>query len=110
MTTPKVNSTRRQVVVVDDFLSNPDDVRELALSQEYEQKHSVGVRSAQFGWEEAYRPVFESILDIEIEDGSFSEGNKCNACFQWCDARTPVVIHSDQQQYAGALYLTPQAP
>jgi hypothetical protein len=110
MTTPRVNNSRRQIVVVDDFLSNPDEVRELALSQEYETKHSVGVRSTQFGWEEIYRPIFERLLGIEIEPGEFGEGNKCNACFQWCDAKTPVVIHSDQQQYAGALYLTPDAP
>ena len=110
MVVPKISSLSRQVVVVDDFLSNPDELRELALSQDYEEKHSVGVRSAQFLWAGVYKPAFEALLGVEIFDDQFSEHNKCNTCFQWCEARTPVVIHSDQQQYAGALYLTPNAP
>ena len=42
---PKINSTRRQIVVVDNFLENPDELRELAFQQKYEPRHSAGVRS-----------------------------------------------------------------
>lgn len=101
---------RRQVVVVDNFLENPDELRELALQQNYEERGSKGVRSEQFTWEEIYKPAFEKLLGVKISSDDFGPHSPVNACFQWCHAETPVVIHSDAQQFAGALYLTPNAP
>lgn len=111
MVVPKIRSTSRQVVVVDHFLANPDELRELALSQRYEERYSKGVRSVpSFPFEEIYRPCFEELLGVEIRTDDFVKNSNVNGCFQWCSAETPKVIHCDEQSYAGALYLTPDAP
>ena len=105
---PEINSTRRKIVVVDDFLKNPDELREFALSQTYGRRGSAGVRTEPFSFE-IYRSCFSDLLDEKVEMGDPSS-QPCNGCFQWCNAETPKVIHADQQTWAGALYLTPDAP
>jgi len=110
---PKINSTRRQLIVVDDFLENPDEMRELALQQKYKPRHSAGVRSEEtFPFFEIYRDCFAELLDEDISFREFCEpvGESVNGCFQWCKPPQHKVIHCDAQRWAGALYLTPDAP
>lgn len=111
MVTPEIHSTKRQFMVVDNFLVDPDAMREFALSQQYEARHSKGVRSVtSFPFDEIYRPCFAELLDVEMTTDDFVKYSNVNGCFQWCSADTPKVIHCDEQSYAGALYLTPDAP
>jgi SAM-dependent methyltransferase len=98
-----------QVVVVDDFLSEPDAVRDFALRQQYvtDDRYFKGFRSKDRKLWPGLRERFEDLLRRKItrwdEYGT-------NGVFQWCPAGTQRVWHSDQQTYAGAIYLTPNAP
>ena len=105
---PEINSTRRKIVVVDNFLKNPDELREFAISQTYGHRGSAGVRTEPFSYE-VYRSCFSDLLGEKITTEELSN-QPCNGCFQWCNAETPKIIHADEQMWAGALYLTPDAP
>jgi len=109
--TPIVNNLTPQVVVVDNFLANPDEIRQLALEQEYKERHSAGLRSlTHFPFTEIYRPAFEQLINAGVKPYGWDYEGTVNGCFQWCNAKTPKVIHCDQQRWAGALYLTPDPP
>lgn len=111
MITPVVNNLRPQAVVVDNFLANPDEIRQFALEQQYKERHSAGLRSlTHFPFTEVYRPAFERLINVNIRPDGWDYEGTVNGCFQWCEAKTPKVIHCDNQRWAGALYLTPDAP
>jgi FkbM family methyltransferase len=104
------------LIVVDNFYTNPNKIREYALSLSYEPPENHGAvgyrcqsgRKIQDGTKE----LFEKLLHKSIPDGNnVGEWNySTNGCFQWCDAKVPIVYHADTQQYAGIIYLTPDAP
>jgi hypothetical protein len=111
------------ILVIDNFLKDPDAIREVALKQKYlsdkqaSKKHGVevffpGVRT-------------ESVLDIYSEYGKESilvvmnhlnrymkEGQKYTSTFfQICKEKDNAWIHRDQSAiFAAVLYLTPNAP
>lgn len=100
-----------ELVVVDNFLADPDAVRALALRQSYHASpYHKGFRTdRQFFEHLAPSPisVFAKLLGREIV--KFIEHNMCGT-FQWCPAETPIVQHCDLQTHAAILYLTPDAP
>jgi hypothetical protein len=97
-----------QIVVVDDFLPDPDAVRELALRQPFHKGHSAGVRTVdQFLTVAPFRAAFSVLLGgREIVDCD----NKANGRFQLCLAGDSIPHHTDSQSAAGVLFLTPDAP
>lgn len=100
------------VVVVDDFLSNPDDVRQFALSQEFKHhpQYHKGARTEQrFHRSADFKNVFAKLLDIDISDEDWDRYDT-NGVYQSCVAGDQLVYHSDHQRWAGAIYLTPDAP
>lgn len=97
------------LVVIDDFLPNPDEVRRLGLEQKYEPSpYYKGVRSE--------KPFLDIIAPKDIEPylGGLKvtdwPRHSMNARFQFCTPRDPLVYHTDLQRWAAALYLTPSAP
>jgi len=105
------------IVVVDHFFNDPDEVRNWAIGEctfEDPDNHgAVGYRS------ESGRKIFDNTKQCieKIMNGKIVEGTEeggwdygTNGCFQWCPAGTPIVYHADSQQYAGAIFLTPDAP
>lgn len=91
------------IVVIDDFLKDPIAVRQLALQQTYKKQGSVGLRSeVKFQELEA---TFEHVLRRQLQ----SVGGVSGA-FEYCVAENKTVFHSDEQEWAGAIYLTPDAP
>ncbi len=50
---------------------------------------------------------FESILNCKIKDWT---KYGINGCFQYCIGGDQLVYHVDQQEYAGIIFLTPDAP
>lgn len=97
------------VIVVDDFFEDPDSVRQLALRQRYnanEQYHK-GKRSEQRFLFPYVKEAFERLLGFQIPNW---QKYPLNGIFQYCHSRDVTVYHSDQQEYAGAIYLTPDAP
>ena len=97
-----------EIVVVDDFLDDPDAVRDIALSQTFVKMHSAGVRTEeQFLHLAPYRQDFSQILGRELTNW---DDNDANGRFQCCLASDAVPYHSDSQSRAGVLFLTPNAP
>lgn len=97
-----------QLVVVDDFLKNPDEVRAEALKQNFVKMFSAGVRTEeQFLHLAPYKEEFERLLGRRVTNW---DDNDANGRFQCCFATDAIPYHSDSQSMAGVLFLTPNAP
>ena len=105
-------SPNTSLIVVDNFYENPDYVRQLALKEKMRTgglgKGYMGSRSVDFFFAPQMKEVFEEILRGEISN--WYDGNYCNGVFQFCVKGDPLVYHCDGQDWAGAIYLTPDAP
>ncbi|MDA7495811.1 hypothetical protein N8462_00845 [bacterium] len=107
----KTSSLKKSFIVVDDFYENPDYVRDFALRQNFE-KHPEshkGDRTEDRFFAPQTKEVFESILGFKIAN-FYKDTSYCNGVFQFCTARDSLVYHTDGQDWAGAVYLTPNAP
>ncbi len=103
-----IDSAGPQIIVVDDFLTDPDGVRATALKQPYVKMHSAGLRTeARFLHLAPYRQRFEDLLGHQLTRW---DDNTANGRFQVCFANDAIPYHSDSQSYAGVLFLTPDAP
>ena len=103
------SSRTPSVLVVDDFFRNPDQVRALALAQEYgaDLRYYKGLRTSErFLWP-GLREEFARLLGRPITEWL---RHGANGIFQQTSADDPLVWHHDTQGYAGAVYLTPDAP
>lgn len=98
-----------ELIVVDDFYENPDEVREIALNQNFEPdlRYHKGKRTSTKFLAPGTKQLFESLLGRKITNWVEYE---YNGIFQYCTAEDPLVYHSDTQSYAAAVYLTPNAP
>ena len=102
------NRTER-MFIVDNFYTNPDEVRDFALNQvEYAEdlRWYKGLRSTTTYVAPGTKEAFEYILGKKIT--KFDYG--WTGCFQICRASDPQVYHYDLQKWAGMIYLTPNAP
>ena len=106
-------STKKQIpsfVVIDNFYNNPDEVRNFALKQNFQEniKYHKGKRICNplFRFS-GLKERFEQILDCKIKNW---EKYGTNGCFQYCVAEDKSVYHVDTQEYAAIIYLTPNAP
>jgi hypothetical protein len=101
-------NTRPSIVVVDDFVPNPDALREFALRQDFvDSGSSYGKRTPAPFLQFFEQSVFERLLGRKIIRW---HEHDMNGRFQICTAETPIVYHTDAQTHAGTLYLTPDAP
>ena len=111
---PIVNSDNQPtVVVVDNFLENPNEVREQILripKEEWIKRGSVGLRSKPNPYGEIYRPIFEKLLGIETNPEEWNGDGGTHGCFQWSPAETGQVVHCDATDWAGIIFLSPDAP
>ena len=101
-------SLDRKIFVVDNFYENPDEIRNYALSIQYQSdiRWYKGLRS-----KDTYRPhslkrAFEKIIGetINLWDDGY------NGVFQITTSNDPQVYHYDQQRWAAMIYLSPDAP
>lgn len=109
----KINSDfKRRFVVVDDFYEDPDYVREFALRQVFVDggigKGYMGNRTGDFFFAPDMKYAFESIIGKKINN--WYDGDYCNGVFQYCTKGDRLVYHCDEQDWAGAIYLNPNAP
>jgi len=111
-----ISNVKQNLIVIDNFYTDPDKIREYALSLDYkspENHGAVGYRcESGRKIEEGTKELFEKLLHTTIPNGNnHGEWNySTNGCFQWCNAKTPIVYHCDSQKYAAIIYLTPDAP
>lgn len=99
----------KSYLVIDNFLSNPDEAREIALKQTFiESKYYKGFR--------ATSPNFSQEIDDKLKEVLGSQTNYVGASFMYhyTLAGTPEVYHADPSpplgEWAGVLYLKPGAP
>ena len=100
---------KRRLFVVDDFYSNPDEIRNYALTQvEYQEdiRWYKGLRSTQAFRTEEMKRAFEFIIGERIVDWESSY----NGVFQLMRSQDPQVYHFDTQRWAAMIYLSPNAP
>jgi len=97
-------------LVVDNFYKNPHEVREFALKQtfNYHPTSHKGKRTEVSNAPNGIKEHFEKILGRKIT--KWNEYMPVNGCFQVCNKDDKLVYHADTQNYAGIIYLTPDAP
>ena len=108
--------TPSSIMVFENFYKNPAEIRKYALGLNYqspENHGAVGYR-CQEGRKilPGTKEFFEKSLGCKIKFGTeLGEWDySTNGCFQWCNKDVPLVYHADSQEYAGIIYLTPDAP
>jgi hypothetical protein len=96
-------------IVLDHFYDNVDEIRELALRQtfEFHPNNHKGKRTEKVFLFDGLKERFESILNHKIKNWN---NYPVNGCFQTCIAGDQLVYHVDIQEYAGLIFLTPDAP
>jgi hypothetical protein len=101
---------KKNIIVIDDFYINVDEVRQFALTVEYQPnlKFYKGLRSVKNYQQDGIKEVFESLIGENIT--SFPNEGSNNGCFQITIAEDPQVYHHDTQKWAAMIYLTPNAP
>lgn len=97
------------IVVVDDFYNDPDYIRKMALEAEYhsDNRFYKGRRTKKNYLFPYLREEFCRLIKADISDWT---RQPMNGVFQLTSSKDPLVYHSDRQDYAAAIYLTPDAP
>lgn len=100
------SKTSPVVYIIDNFYENPDAVRKLALESQKNAdiRYWKGRRSYPLPKEQIahLKPFFENILHEKIDN--------FRSHFHVCNVEDALVYHSDSQRWAGAVFLTPDAP
>lgn len=113
LTNPMFNADARHGVwIVDDFYADPEWVRKFALQQEYQINHDgekgyIGSRTERQFLFDGLKERFEEIIGRPITRW---QEHGMNGRFQHAQAGEPLVYHCDHQNWAGMIYLTPDAP
>jgi hypothetical protein len=102
---------RFNLMVVDDFYSNPDAVRDFALSQEFSVRGNFpGMRTQSF-WTEDVKQAIEFNMQFAGKITNIYPDSGYTGAFQIATAQDRTWIHSDpHNMWAGVCYLTPDAP
>jgi hypothetical protein len=103
---------RTNVLIVDDFYSNPDSVRNFALQQEFKvQGNFPGLRTATFLTSDVKETVQSVLWNVAGEITNWNESDGLTGSFELATSANRSWIHTDHfNTWAGVLYLTPDAP
>jgi hypothetical protein len=103
-----INPTTPTFIVVDNFYSDPDSVREFALSKRMSlhPKQHKGARTDSVYRFDGLKEKFEGLIGRRIKNW---DKYGTNGSFQLNIAGDQSVYHTDVQEYAGVLFLTPDA-
>lgn len=104
-----IGEYQKRIFVVDNFYADPYAIREYALQQEFKEdlRYYKGKRTEERFFVPRTKEIFESIVGQSI---TVWDDYGMNGVFQTCNAEDPLVYHIDLQQWAGMVYLTPDAP
>jgi len=99
----------KRIFVVDNFYSDPHAVREFALQQEFHDdlRYYKGRRTHEQFYVPGTKKAFENIIGQQIN--IWEQYDMCGV-FQSCNPEDALVYHTDLQEWAGMVYLTPDAP
>jgi hypothetical protein len=103
------NVGHKNLMVVDNFYKDPDFIREYAINnlKFNESDYHRGKRSDRFLLN-GTKEKLEEILGRTITN--WNHPSYANGIFQYCTSYDPIVYHIDSQTFAGAIFLTPNAP
>jgi len=95
--------------VVDNFYSDPLAIRNYALTLDYNfSDYHRGKRTDDQYILEGTKESFEKIMNRKIT--KWTETHAMCGRFQHCTCEDSLVYHADEQKWAAAIYLTPDAP
>lgn len=103
---------RTNVIIVDDFYENPDDVRAFALSQKFEVKGNFpGWRTDSY-LNDSVKGLLQTLLRPHAGEVTRWDAEPgLTGCFELATARDRSWMHTDHHNtWAGVCYLTPNAP
>ncbi len=100
------------MIVVDEFYNNPNDVREFALSQEFDVTGNwPGTRTKTFINESTKETIQKILQDVSGNVTDWQANDGYTGSFQLTTSMDRSWIHADSYNtWAGVLYLTPDAP
>ena len=106
---PIFNKRTPDFVIQDNFYKDPNTVRSIALAQTFVTSAKIykGKRTDDRFLFPYLKERMEELLGIRITDWL---AQPANGIFQITKYTDQLVWHSDRQTYAGAIYLTPDAP
>lgn len=95
------------ILIIDNFYENPDEVREFALSLDFNiEGNYPGNRTSAMvdeDWRDYIKEYLESIINRRITVFPY----EYNTAFQLTTETSKTWIHHDAMSYAGVVYLTP---
>jgi glycosyltransferase involved in cell wall biosynthesis/predicted O-methyltransferase YrrM len=102
------SAQKKRIFVVDNFYADPYAVRNYALKQNFEGDIDwyKGKRTKTKFLTSEMKKSFEELMGIKIQ--KWDHG--MNGSLQYCTPEDLLVYHYDSQTWAGAIYLTPDAP
>jgi hypothetical protein len=100
----------KNLIVVDNFYYKPDMIRDYAINnlKFKESDYHRGKRSEDKFILNGTKEKLEEILGRKIVNWNYEY--YANGVFQYCTSYDPIVYHVDSQQFAGVVFLTPDAP
>ena len=103
---------RTNVIITDDFYSNPDSVRDFALQQDFTVTGNwPGQRTANFITDDTKSAIQRILLGVAGEVTSWNDVPGLTGSFEIATALNRSWIHTDHHNtWAGVCYLTPNAP
>jgi hypothetical protein len=100
---------KTNIIVVDNFYNNADNVRNYILTQEFSVKGNYpGFRTKSYATDDL-KEYFEKFINNNISWFDTSP-ETYNGCFQYTTKDMDSWIHRDVTDWAGIIYLTPNAP
>lgn len=103
---------RTNLIITDNFLGNPDDVRQFALQQEFNVTGNYpGARTQSFLTADLKEAIQTIVWNAGGEVTNWFEQDGYTGAFQLTTAADRSWIHTDHfNKWAAVLYLTPDAP
>lgn len=97
-------------LIIDDFYSNPEDVRKFALQQEFKVRGNYPGERTESYLNDSVKENLQNVLE-PFAGKVTNWGGGYSGSFQYTTARDRSWIHSDSNtKWAGVCYLTPNAP
>lgn len=99
---------RTNVIIVDNFYNNPEEVRSFALSQEFSTVGNFPGKRTKPYINQGMKDAIEKIVNIKVVNWN---DDYYSGAFQYVSPTEKTWIHTDPfNMWAGVIYLTPDAP
>lgn len=103
---------KTNLIIIDDFYSNPESVRSFALQQEFEvQGNFPGLRTKSFLTQDVKDAIQSVIWNVAGEVTDWHEADGLTGSFELATSKNRSWVHTDHfNSWAAICYLTPDAP